>query len=262
MFDPKLNALNHPSVGSERALYASFPIITVNESTHDFNSTHDDHIEMGVISQCDNALDNLAVDFDPADSSHKLQFTCLEQIYSPDANQQPLITLFSAPKKYMPIHKCMDTKLEYEERIPVLGPHRPLWAAYGEYEFVPPQRWLHNIEHGSIVMLYHPCANKDQVFKLKTLLTNCLYRHIITPYNRLSQERPLALAGWGATIEMSVVDNNIVTNFIVQYAKTGPEHTYFNGQYRHMLKKPASLVSDVADAIVCPYNRPTTPKMH
>lgn len=28
----------------------------------------------------------------------------------------------------------------------VSGPHRPLWPKYGEYAYVPPQRWLHSIE--------------------------------------------------------------------------------------------------------------------
>jgi len=26
------------------------------------------------------------------------------------------------------------------------GTHRPLWAQYGEYKFVPRQRWVHNLE--------------------------------------------------------------------------------------------------------------------
>ena len=26
------------------------------------------------------------------------------------------------------------------------GDHRPNWARYGEYLYVPPQRWLHNLE--------------------------------------------------------------------------------------------------------------------
>jgi len=26
------------------------------------------------------------------------------------------------------------------------GDHRPVWPKFGEYIFVPPQRWLHNIE--------------------------------------------------------------------------------------------------------------------
>lgn len=38
-------------------------------------------------------------------------------------------------------------------------------------------------------MLYHPCANKNQVEYLKKIVKLCLYRHIITPYNLLSPER-------------------------------------------------------------------------
>lgn len=26
------------------------------------------------------------------------------------------------------------------------GSHRPAWAKYGEYKFLPKQRWLHNLE--------------------------------------------------------------------------------------------------------------------
>lgn len=26
------------------------------------------------------------------------------------------------------------------------GTHRPLWPAYGEYVYVPKQRWLHSLE--------------------------------------------------------------------------------------------------------------------
>lgn len=26
------------------------------------------------------------------------------------------------------------------------GTHRPLWPRYGEYKFVPRQRWVHNLE--------------------------------------------------------------------------------------------------------------------
>ena len=73
------------------------------------------------------------------------------------------MTMLEIPKRYMPIHRCMKTYIRYTERIPMIGPHRPLWAKYGEYLYLPPQRWLHNIEHGAIVLLYHPCSDAEQV---------------------------------------------------------------------------------------------------
>ena len=79
----------------------------------------------------------------------------------------------------------MTQRLDYDEWIPTFGDHRPLWPVYGEYKYVPVQRWLHSLEvlrkrkrkfkkinfvffllsfkHGSIVMLYHPCSHPMEV---------------------------------------------------------------------------------------------------
>jgi len=41
----------------------------------------------------------------------------------------------------------MNTSISYEGQNPPLrGDHRPAWALYGEYLYIPPQRWLHNLE--------------------------------------------------------------------------------------------------------------------
>lgn len=76
---------------------------------------------------------------------------------------EPIMTIMNVPKNYVPIHKCMNVKINYMEQIPSIGPHRPLWAKYGTYKYLPPARWMHNVEHGAIVGLYHPCADHDQV---------------------------------------------------------------------------------------------------
>lgn len=38
-------------------------------------------------------------------------------------------------------------------------------------------------------MLYHPCANPLEVERLRNLINKCLWRHIITPYSYLDEER-------------------------------------------------------------------------
>lgn len=38
-------------------------------------------------------------------------------------------------------------------------------------------------------MLYHPCANPLEVERLRNLVNKCLWRHIITPYSYLDEER-------------------------------------------------------------------------
>ena len=94
--------------------------------------------------------------------------------------------------------------------------------------FVPAQRWLHNIEHGAIVMLYHPCTHHTLVEKLRALVKGCiryieestyvcLYlfivhnfvrKHIISPSTLVSETRPLVLVGWGCRLEMGQVDEH------------------------------------------------------
>lgn len=100
--------------------------------------------------------------------------------------------------------------------------------------------------------LYHPCANKNLVNKLKALTRSCLYRHIITPYNLLNEDTPLALVAWGASLEFSVIDNRALVSFIEKYAKTGPEKVNRNGQYSQLLIEPANILTDVNDYKLCP----------
>ncbi|KAG5672976.1 hypothetical protein PVAND_003061 [Polypedilum vanderplanki] len=207
---------------------------------------------MGIAnSECDDGETNLKNDFDPSNADHVKVYTCLEANYRPNANLEPIETIYEVPKFYTPVHKCMNETITYDQHIPTLGFHRPLWPAYGEYTYVPPQRWLHSLEHGAIVALYDPCANKSEIYKLKNLLKKCLYRHIITPY-KLSSKRPLALAAWAVSLEMSIFDETLAKEFIKKYAKTGPEKVSRQGQYKKMLIEEAKFVTDENDREICP----------
>ena len=68
-------------------------------------------------------------------------------------------------EKYVPNHICMRESVNYTGfgAIPTHGPHRPNWASFGEYSYLPIERYQHNLEHGCVVMLYHPCLAQDQV---------------------------------------------------------------------------------------------------
>ncbi|XP_043223747.1 uncharacterized protein LOC122382458 isoform X3 [Amphibalanus amphitrite] len=157
-----------------------------------------------------------------------------------------------------PQHICMNETIEYSMTIPLLENHRPVRPVDGEYLYLPPQRWLHNIEHGAIVMLYHPCADSTEVDKLKQLVRGCIRRHIITPYNKLSLERPLALATWGCHLRMARVDEAAVRTFIREKALRGPgRQRYGRGRFDAQLLVEAATPegSDQADSVLCP-NQP------
>lgn len=55
--------------------------------------------------------------------------------------------------------------------------------------FVPKERWLHNIEHGAVIMLYDPCVLQSELEKLRKIVRGCIRKHIITPTTFLSPER-------------------------------------------------------------------------
>ncbi|XP_308840.5 uncharacterized protein LOC1270164 [Anopheles gambiae] len=212
-------------------------------------------IMMGIENaDCDDAKHGLAIDFDPYNVTHSTVYMCLEPKadYKGDYNMDAVITEHNVPAAYVANHKCMNSSIEYAERIPSYGTHRPLWPRYGEYRYVPPQRWLHNSEHGAVIALYHPCANKQQVDELKHIVKECLYRHVITPSQLPNKDRPFALVTWHATLEFSVLERTIVEAFIEKYALKGPEQTHRDGQYDHLLVDPAKVVSTEDDSVLCP----------
>ncbi len=33
-------------------------------------------------------------------------------------------------------HVCLDQEISYDQQVPIGGPHRPVWAIYGEYKYI------------------------------------------------------------------------------------------------------------------------------
>lgn len=112
---------------------------------------------------------------------------------------------------------------------------------------------MHILKLGGIVGLYHPCANKMEVRKFKSLIQNCLYSHVITPSNLLSSERPLAVLSYGRSLEMSVHEPHFIRNFIISKNKS-VEIVARGPRYNKELIKESKLVTTLDDNNVCPYN--------
>ncbi|XP_020278335.1 uncharacterized protein LOC109852012 [Pseudomyrmex gracilis] len=232
MFD-HVDALMQPN--NEQNEYES-----VTEFPHEMYMGH-------VSPECDDAKTNLTVDWDHSPTEH----TCYGHNFVP-SDIPAYIYCETIPMMYKAVHKCMNQIIEYDDDVPLYGTHRPLWPVYGEYKYVPKQRWLHSLEHGAIVMLYHPCANPLEVERLRNLVKKCLWRHIITPYNYLDEDRPLALLSWGCKLTMSSVDPRIVTRFIRKKALRGPEQNANDGQFTDGLLTQSRIVTNSMDSVLCP----------
>lgn len=217
---------------------------------------HENHgsIKMGVRDKtCDDGETNIDWDLPhpieyyktchahpiPVNSCRPYKESCLDNSKMPD-----------------PIHHCMFTKINYTDIPPRGGPHRPIWPIYGEYHYIPVERWLHAMEHGAVVFLYDPCTDREEVEKVKNLVRSCIRKHIITPSEMLTYEYPMALLTWGCKLEFTRLHRNKSMSFIREKAmdpKRTNEYDLANdGHYSHGLFKKADVVSDYGDSNLCP----------
>ncbi|XP_064620835.1 uncharacterized protein LOC135483743 isoform X2 [Lineus longissimus] len=193
---------------------------------------HHGGIKMGVNSGCDNGKTDIEVDWDPKNHD---AYICREGEEAPGAGQMHGLSVAFSHKLYQPIHQCLNIDLKYLEPVPTSGSHRPVWPKYGQYLYVPPQRWIHSLEHGAIVFLYHPCSDQKVVAQFKTAVesaANCKY--ITTPFRlpchresgsyywRSIENKPFILLFWGQSLHLDHFDQGKVTDFIKKYQKPKP----------------------------------------
>ena len=132
-------------------------------------------------------------------------------------------------------HVSEPETITYEANPPTRGPHRPQWAKWGEYEFLAPQRWIHNMEHGGVVALYHPCASDEVVDALRALMRDYdgvnegEFRWILTPYPAL--DSTLAIVAWQWVYQAPEYREADVREFIDAHYNMGPEDVGPNGGY-------------------------------
>lgn len=98
----------------------------------------------------------------------------------------------------------------------------------------------------------HLNSFNSKISKLKKIIKTCLYRHIITPYERLDPDRPFTLVAWGRSLEMPLIDSAVIIGFIRMYALQAPEKISRDGQYSIDLIEKARVVSNIDDEALCP----------
>lgn len=138
-------------------------------------------------------------------------------------------------------HVAVCTPVDYATDPPSGGPHWPVWAARGKYEApIPRQLYVHNLEHGWVVLSYR-CkgACPDVVAALEQAFddaqdTYCiangdgLSRVLLTPDPDLAT--PIALSAWGATYTATCIDPPSIAEFIATRIGHGTEMICGGGQ--------------------------------
>merc|ERR1712136_366588 len=163
-------------------------------------------------------------------------------------------------------HVCMDKKIPYPPgEVPNSGPHREAYAAYGEYRFVPPGRYIHNLEHGAVVFMYHPCAPESGKTALKGIARSCTWKHLITNYGRsgLNETYPYAIVIYGHVYHASAINRTDIENWIRSYSKTTRlKEKGENGQgtFNDSLLVLSQTPADASSQVMGPETTPTGPE--
>lgn len=163
-------------------------------------------------------------------------------------------------------HVCVQHPIFYENyhttgRVtpPTVGRHREHWAKWGEYRYCPPQRWLHNLEHGGVVFLYDPCLSEESVCSLRNYIAKwqtrsapAPFRFVLTPFRNLM--RTVAVVAYGRLWMSNCLNVPAMDRFVQENYRQAWEDIQGDGRYTHGFKtwrmpgSSCSAMSTVATA--------------
>jgi hypothetical protein len=138
-------------------------------------------------------------------------------------------------------HVAACTAVTYATNPPCGGDHWAIWAAYRKYTSpVPREMYVHDLEHGAVVLLYR-CADAcpevvDMLSKVFDSMTDTTCpgepngpnaRMVLTPDPDL--DTPIAAAAWGATYTATCIDEASLLAFTKAHYGKGPEDLCADG---------------------------------
>lgn len=120
----------------------------------------------------------------------------------------------------------------YNSNPPSSGPHyadETAPTSWGVYiQEVPDEVFIHNEEHGGVIISYKPDLPVDQVKKLQALFAPPYSdkgfkptKAIVTP--RSLNTKPIQLASWTYTLDLDQYDEAAIKKFYLQHVGKAPE---------------------------------------
>ena len=127
-------------------------------------------------------------------------------------------------------HVAEGAAVSYQANPPASGPHYPVWARYREHAAALPRGyWVHNLEHGAIVLLYRPDAPAAAIQELRQALAalpndpSCGHkRALLTPDPLLPRAQVAAVAAHRVLMG-DRLDPAWIRAFSDSYRGMGPE---------------------------------------
>jgi len=130
--------------------------------------------------------------------------------------------------------------ITWRHNPPASGPHYPVWARYAIHDKVVARGyWVHNLEHGAVVLLYRPDAQADAIAALKQAYaglpddpscgTAGAKRALLTPDPLLPT--PVAAVAANAVLAGDLLTTEQIRDFATRCRAKGPEDVCADGSY-------------------------------
>jgi len=123
------------------------------------------------------------------------------------------------------MHVTQGTDVDWLADPPHSGPHYPTWETWGEHaDVVPRGNWVHNLEHGGIVLSYKcndDCETELDVLR-EVLSARPELRILLTPDPLLPGDR-FAAVSWTWTYRFDAPDLDTLLCFVDQHENHAPE---------------------------------------
>lgn len=112
----------------------------------------------------------------------------------------------------------------YNSTPPTSGPMYEQTASAGfSTEPIPAESLVHNLEHGYIVIWYHPDADQETLNKIELLVDQEPAATIAAPYEEIEQPHQFALGAWGNYQLCEDVSQEVVDGFRRKFQGKSPE---------------------------------------
>lgn len=126
-------------------------------------------------------------------------------------------------------HVDENSDVSYGHNPPTSGAHYPVWAGYQAYDSVVPRGyWVHNLEHGAIVLAHRPDAPAEIVAQLQAVYAeipddpDCGHSRSL-----LLIDEPLddvvAVVAADVVLEGNCVDRDLILAFVDAHRNQAPE---------------------------------------
>jgi hypothetical protein len=140
-------------------------------------------------------------------------------------------------------HVAVCSYVHYETKPPSSGNHYPIWAAYQTYtDPIPEGFWVHNLEHGTVVLTYNcPDGCDSDIAAAQAMIdalpddpicteqnTGVRRRSVMTPDPNLDVK--FAASAWGWTLRADCFDAAAFLDFTMRHYDQGPEEICANGE--------------------------------